>query len=214
MRLPSPVLFGLGAAATLLMGGSVAYAANGGSLLIGRSNAATALTSLSNSSGTPLSLSAKAGRAPLRVNNATKVTNLNADLLDGIDATSLALKVGRTGIIVGSADDSDGFVNTARCPSGAIATGGGGYAAGTRDYLYYSGPDYTADGTLVPNSWFAVADGDTYAWVVCYNPRGPVPDAASEVPDLPGHGNATSAFASPTVRKSTQPAPTPQKRLP
>jgi hypothetical protein len=211
MRLRSPALFALGAATTLLVGGSAAYAVNGGSLLIGRSNSATLPTSLSNPNGTALALSSKAGTAPLKVNDTTKVAHLNADLLDGLDSTALALKAGRTGIVVGSVDDADGFVNTARCPSGTMATGGGGYASGTRDYLYYSGPDYNGEGAFIPSSWFAVADGDTYVWVVCYNSRGPVPGASAELPDVIGRGEAAVSGA---ARKAMVPEDAPQKRLP
>jgi hypothetical protein len=212
MRFHHSALFGLGAASALLIAGGTAYAANGAALLLGRSNAATATTALNNSRGTPLALSAPAGTPPLRVNTAAKVANLNADHLDGLDATAFASTGGRTGIVFGAADDRDGFVNTARCPSGTIATGGGGYATGTRDYLYYSGPDFGANGALIPNSWFAVANGETYAWVVCYNPRGPVKGAGTDVTDLPGHG--TNAAASATDSKTMDPASAPEKQLP
>src|SRR3954454_2853100 len=142
MRFHSPALFSLGVASAMLAAGGTAYATNGASLLLGRSNAATATTAITNSAGTPLALSASGGAPPLRVNSATKVGNLNADHLDGLDATAFASMAGRTGIVFGSTGDRDGFVNTARCPNGTIATGGGGYATGTRDYLYYSGPDF------------------------------------------------------------------------
>ena len=89
--------------------------------------------------------------------------------------------------------------------------GGGGYSTGTRDYLYYSGPDFGANGALIPNSWFALADGDTYAWVVCYNPRGPVPGAATDTTDLPTRGAQAGAA---TTAKPMHPSPAPQKRLP
>ena len=113
-------------------------------------------------------------------------------------------------MIVGSHTDGDGFVNTARCPSGSIATGGGGYSSGTRDYLYYSGPDFNAGGALVPNSWFAVADGDTVAWVVCYNPRGTVPGATTKAPSMEARG----ALAASASVKSTQPGQSTQKPMP
>jgi len=195
MQLRTPALIGLGALALVLLGGGAAYATNGGALLLGRTNGATATTTLVNPTGSALSLNAKAGTAPLRVSNATKVPNLNADRFDDLDSTKFALTAGRTGIIIGAADDADGYVNTARCPSGTIATGGGGYASGTRDYLYYSGPDISGDGTAIPNSWFAVADGDTTAWVVCYNPRGPVAGAATSLSGLHARGGTASTNA-------------------
>jgi hypothetical protein len=211
MRFHTPALFGLGFASALVLAGGTASATNGGSLLLGRSNTASATTALNNSAGTPLALSAPTGLPPLRVNSAAKVANLNADRLDGFDAAAFASTAGRTGIVFGSADDRDGFVNTARCPNGTIATGGGGYSTGTRDYLYYSGPDFGANGALIPNSWFALADGDTYAWVVCYNPRGPVPGAATDTNQLPDRGaQAVAATTGKTMHRS----PAPQKRLP
>jgi len=181
MRFRSPGFFAVGFVSALALGGGVAYAANGGALVMGKSNTETLTTGLTNSVGTPLSLAAPAGIAPLRVNNTTKVKYLNVDLIDGVDSTAFALTAGRSGIIVGSATDADGYVNTANCPSGTIGTGGGGYATEPRDYLAYSGPDINANGTVIPNSWFVSASGDSYAWVVCYNPRGAVAGAASNV---------------------------------
>jgi hypothetical protein len=181
MRFRSPGFFAVGFVSALALGGGVAYAANGGALVMGKSNTETLTTGLTNSAGTPLSLAAPAGIAPLRVNNTTKVKYLNVDLIDGVDSAAFALTAGRTGIIVGSATDADGYVNTALCPAGTIATGGGGYATGPRDYLAYSGPDINANGAVLANSWFVSASGDSYAWVVCYNPRGAVPGAASNI---------------------------------
>jgi hypothetical protein len=48
------------------------------------------------------------------------------------------------------------------------------------------------DGTLVPNSWMALADGASVAWLVCYNPRGAVPGAVTSLAAL----KASGAFAS------------------
>jgi hypothetical protein len=50
---------------------------------------------LANGKGTPLSLAAKKGTPPLKVNNTVKVKNLNSDLLDGKDSTSFLGKSGR-----------------------------------------------------------------------------------------------------------------------
>lgn len=73
--------------------GGTAVAATGSTFLTGRSNTATTVTSLTNGAGTPLSLGARAGYAPLAVNSTTKVGRLNADLLDGLDSTSLQRRV-------------------------------------------------------------------------------------------------------------------------
>ena len=68
---PAAFIAGFLAAVVLTGGGAAAYAANGGSLLIGRSNSATATTTLTNSSGIPLKLVAKPGYPPLTVNSTT-----------------------------------------------------------------------------------------------------------------------------------------------
>ena len=76
---------------------SEALGANGGGLILGKAtNVATTVTGLvgrvttgaallvSNPSGGPaLDLRVQAGKAPMKVNSATKVANLNADRLDG-----------------------------------------------------------------------------------------------------------------------------------
>ena len=63
---------------------------------------------------------------------------------------------------------------------------------------------------MIPNSWFAVADGDTTAWVVCYNPRGPVPGAVANLPAM----HARGASATSSTRKSTDPGQSTQKQFP
>jgi hypothetical protein len=65
-----------------------AYAATGGSLVLGRSNTATSLTSLSDSRGTALSLSSPAGKPALALSNAIQIPRLNASFLQGRAATS------------------------------------------------------------------------------------------------------------------------------
>jgi hypothetical protein len=219
MQLNRVSVFAAGAISALLLGGGTAYAANGGTFLLGRANAATATTTLTNSAGTPLKLNAKAGYAPLVVNSSKTVTNLSADRLDGlssasflrstgkaadaekvdgINGASLALTTGRTGVITGSATDADGLASTAWCPAGTVSTGGGGFVVdqGTVDY---SGPDYQMSGTLIPNSWYfgafdpATGQGvPTVGYVVCYNPRGAVLGASATLPQ----SGAAAAMAS------------------
>jgi hypothetical protein len=81
----------------------VAYAATGGNFILGRANTANKTTALTGSptSGAALSVTnSTAGLAaaafhssstaqPFTVSSATKVTNLNADLLDGFDSSAL-----------------------------------------------------------------------------------------------------------------------------
>lgn len=89
-------------ALVLIASTGVATAATGGTFVLGRGNSASTRTGLTSSTGTPLSLYAKAGYAPLLVNSATKVTHLNADKLDGLDSAQLQRRV------------------SASCPGGAV----------------------------------------------------------------------------------------------
>jgi hypothetical protein len=76
-------------AAVVLGGGGVAAAANGGTFLLGRSNHESSTASLSNSKGTPLSLSAPQHQAPLKVNRNVEVKNLNSQYVGGLSAAAL-----------------------------------------------------------------------------------------------------------------------------
>ena len=70
-----------------------AFAATGGPLLLGKSNTASKTTTLKTTgSKAALSLKSKAGKAPLKVSNSTKVAKLNADLVDGLDGPALQNK--------------------------------------------------------------------------------------------------------------------------
>ena len=101
-RLPSPSLV-ISLLALFVALGGTAYAATGGTFILGQANTATSQTSLtSNNAGkalqvtqqntgtaaTALGLNVPAGRTPFTVNSGTKVANLNADRLDGVDSTA------------------------------------------------------------------------------------------------------------------------------
>ena len=82
-------------AALLLVGAANlgAFAATGGPLLLGKGNTASKTTKLKNTGNkAALSLTSKPGQPPLQVSNSTKVTNLNADLVDGLDSAALKSK--------------------------------------------------------------------------------------------------------------------------
>ena len=82
-----------------------AMGANGGNLILGKvNNAATAVTGLvgnvngtamqvsnpnADANDTALTLNVQAGEAPMRVNSAAKVANLNADKLDGLEPSQI-----------------------------------------------------------------------------------------------------------------------------
>jgi hypothetical protein len=75
-----------------------AYAATGGSLILGRSNSASSLTSVSNPRGVAFSFRSKTGSPPFTVSsNSVKVSSLNADKVDGLDATQLQGQTGPQG---------------------------------------------------------------------------------------------------------------------
>jgi len=170
--------------AVSLMGGA-AYAATGGTFILGKSNSASTTTSLTNSSGTALALTSKSGTAPLRVSNGTKVALLNADRIDGLDSTSFA----RAGAAfswatpAGAAvvDDWDGdqvddsAYSIATCPAGTSVVSGGGVQdtgattdAGT---TLYSGPSGS-------NGWVLQTAGTTsnpVAFAICFNGKTTTP---------------------------------------
>lgn len=87
--------------------GGVGYSATGGNFILGQSNDAANPTALSapidgpglvvsnlstGANSTALTLNTAAGHAPLKVQRTTKVTNLNADLLDDVNASALLQK--------------------------------------------------------------------------------------------------------------------------
>ncbi len=87
-------------AVVVILGAGSAAAATGGSFILGRSNTASTPTTLTNTSGTALSLRAPTGKPPLAVSNSTRVRRLNADQLDGLTAWSM-----RTFLVMGVTDE-------------------------------------------------------------------------------------------------------------
>jgi len=92
MRYLKTTLTVIGAVTVLVLAGNtVALAATGHSLLLGKSNSADANTSITRTtSGSVLKLQSKSStNSPLTVNGKGKVTNLNADQLDGLNSTAM-----------------------------------------------------------------------------------------------------------------------------
>jgi hypothetical protein len=84
-----------------------------------------------NSAATALDLQVEAGKAPMKVNRTTKVANLNADKLDGLDASQLGGLSGVTQVEQqGVLDSVDSKTTSATCPDGTVAIGGGGRTQG------------------------------------------------------------------------------------
>jgi hypothetical protein len=184
--------FTAGALCMLVLGSGTAVAATGGKFILGHANSAAATSTLSNTKGTALSLKAPSTKAPLAVSNATKVTNLNSDKVDGLSSESLARTAGKTGSIHASGvlldidnnGQNDTIVAEADCPAGTKITGGG-----------YS--DYTASGVVLqadtldaPGQGYLVAVGidetatespdDVTVTAICYNPTGAVAGATKQ----------------------------------
>jgi hypothetical protein len=118
-----------------------ALGANGANLLLGKTNTANAITQLvgtvagpslqidnnsTDATATALDLQVEAGKAPMKVNSVTKVANLNADKLDGMDAEQLqgfsTLRVSTTDVNSLAGDTGFGL---ASCQAGEQAVSGG-----------------------------------------------------------------------------------------
>lgn len=110
-------LFAAGAMAALVItgGGAAAYAANGGTVIIGKTNVGTKKTVFS-SGKSPVGFVSRTG-APFTVNNSRKVAGLNADRLDGLDSTSFQ----RAGSKAVDADKLDGLDSSAFLGAGGKA---------------------------------------------------------------------------------------------
>lgn len=184
MRL-SKISFAAGAIAALVLGSGSAFAATGGKFILGHSNSAGATSTLTSSHGPALSL--KASGAALKVSNGSKITNLNADNLDGLDSTSFARTSGKFGEIdaTGTAVDSDNngktdtIVASATCPTGTQRSGGGAFDGTTSGYIFLNAPDTNNSWTVAVGVDEATTEDPTKvtAAVVCYNPAGAVAGA-------------------------------------
>jgi hypothetical protein len=94
--------------AVFMVLGGTTYAATGGNFILGKPNSASSTTSLSapvagkalqvtntstGAGATGLGINVASGHSPFTVNSGTKVANLNADKLDGVDSTGLGAGV-------------------------------------------------------------------------------------------------------------------------
>jgi hypothetical protein len=124
---------------------STAFGANGDNWKLGRSNFATKITNLSGNLGvngpmvrltnnnagtddTALDLQVQPGEAPMTVNSATRVDNLNADQVDGKSASEFVASniYKRESAIAAGTDKGDGtFVIGQACDPGDVLLSGG-----------------------------------------------------------------------------------------
>jgi hypothetical protein len=126
------MVFGLALVMALVVGAaSTAWSATGGNFILGEGNVATAITKLAGAAGvdgpmlqirnnnadpndTALDLKVQTGEAPMRVNSDTKVANLNADMVDGQDASQLATNTSEEWHEIGAPGEptfGDGWTN-------------------------------------------------------------------------------------------------------
>jgi hypothetical protein len=175
----SKASFVAGAAAALVLGSGTAFAATGGKFILGKPNAATTVTTLTNNYGSALTLNSKAGQPSLRVNRNVKVPNLNSDLLDGLDQSAFARSAMRTGSFFGAGSTGsspDEIIAVASCPNGTVVTGGGFSDSSLTGFVSYNGP-------FGGNTWGVVGYVDETvdtdptvfeAYATCLNATGPV----------------------------------------
>lgn len=182
----STTSFAAGAVAALVIGSGTAYAATGGTFILGKANSAGATTTLTNPNGTALTLKSKAGTPSLRVNSSTKVPYLNADKLDGLDSSQVARASARAGTVWYQGEyvdtDEDGVADAiwgwAQCPAGTVLTGGGGYDENPGGALAWSmstDPGWWGIGATTPApNGAAIGDLDPNVWVSaqCVNMKG------------------------------------------
>jgi hypothetical protein len=119
-------LVGVSVILALIFGvASTALGANGKPFLLGKKNVATAVsTLLKRGAGPALRLSVGSG-PPLAVNSSAKVTNLNADSIDGQDVTHIGVN-GLQRVEVESPSNSISPKQiTASCPDGKVLVGTG-----------------------------------------------------------------------------------------
>jgi hypothetical protein len=98
------------------------------------------LTNLTTGTGaTALGLNVASGHPPFTTNSATKVANLNADKLDGIDSTGLIQGQGR--IVTGDTTVATGALGTVLALPGFVTVQGGcNGTAGNGSYFITTGP--------------------------------------------------------------------------
>jgi hypothetical protein len=211
MRSSRLTSFAAGALVMLVLGSGTAVAATGGKFILGRSNTASATTTLTNSKGTALSLKAPSSKPALSVSNDQQVPNLNSSEVGGLAAGDLARTAGRTGnrqyysdamsLDPASNGATDTLVAQALCPNGTILTGGGFYDFTQSGYVLESAPtsDNEAWEVMVAvDPTLNESIEDVAAYATCYNPKGNVSQQTQDLytPDLDAQAALTPQLRS------------------
>lgn len=124
VKISAPAAF-IGVGTLAVTGVGVADAATGGAFILGKSNAASTVTTLTNTNGTALSLKSKSGYPPFAVNSKKLVPNLNANYLNGFASSSLQRRVAATCSATGiGAISSTGAVTCAKADQLVLTTSG------------------------------------------------------------------------------------------
>ncbi len=141
------MVFGLALVLALVLGvASMALGDNGDFFKVGRANFASAVSVLTKSGAGPaLSLRVDSGPA-LKVNSAAKVTNLNADKLDGKDAGQIGISSVERHAVASVTDSVSSKRVTVACPEGTVLVGNSGYVVGGYTGTY---PNMVTDVSLV-----------------------------------------------------------------
>jgi hypothetical protein len=177
MNIRTTTAFATGAIFALVLGTGTAYAANGGNFKLGGNNYESREASLNNSGGTALTLRSKAGTPSLKVNRTTKVPNLNADMIDGVDSSGLARRTSAGTVIGAGFLEDDVIVAEAYCPAGSQVMGGGAYD-GTDGIPYQSTPMEGVEGWVVASTGTPTEENAALveAHARCWNPGRDVTD--------------------------------------
>ncbi len=140
--------------------------ANAGSIAaVSRGATAPTLRAENRGAGSALGLFTANNAPPLTVNSTGKVVDLNADLLDGRDASQFMLTntfraeaVTDAGFVKGDGT----FTKTAACPAGSVLLSGGPASVDSTSEVLDSFP------SAVQNEWFAriTANGGNDHWTV------------------------------------------------
>jgi hypothetical protein len=181
-------VFGLALVLALVFGvATAAFGANGSNFILGQTNVATLITRLGGPDGvngamfevhnsnvgtndTALSLKVQGGEPPMKVNSATKVTNLNADKLDGKHAGGFLPNATYTNSQSTTGTHIGGGVFLAEdyCDAGDVLLSGGHFGLDAGTTLVASGPDAFHDGWQLQWKNDGTADSITVS-VYCAN---------------------------------------------
>jgi hypothetical protein len=182
---------GTAAAVSYLVLGAINTAGATTTLKSGVNGAVLQLTNTNATGGTNargLGISVPAGRAPMTVNSGVRVTNLNADKLDGIDSTGFIRRPVEAWHEVGTPGEP-GFQTTCQ-PGGCVpAWVNYGYGAGYNTTGFYRDPLGIVHIKGVVRSVFATG-APCHAWDIFSLPAGYRPAAIQIAPTL--HMDATA----------------------